>query len=164
MIETLEPYSRQMAEDLLSAYPDWDHLLTVVTEDGFNFFRVEVPPLPGVKISPRGITSLYSEEITIYFDSYHCHYASILPSVDEPVGAIPLIQQLLNEELVVVSYLCSGDSLIKDGVFSGMLVPVAEIPSKNYEYYYANALRIRSWKGTYDNEFPAPYISSKPRR
>jgi len=162
MIEALEPYSRQMAEDLLSVFPDWDRLLSVVMEDGLNFFRIEVPPLPGAKIGPLSITSLYNEEITVYFDSYHRHYASILPSVDELVGAIPFIQQLLNEKLVVVSYLCSGDSLIKDGAFSGMVVPVAEIPNANYEYYFANALRVRSWKGTYDNEFPAPYVSSKP--
>jgi len=162
MIRVLEPYSRQMAEDLLSVFPDWNRFLSVVSEDGLNFFRVEVPPLPGAKIGPLGITSLYNEEITVYFDSYHRHYASILPSVEEPVGAIPLIQQLLHEKLVVVSYLCSGDSLIKDGAFSGMVVPAAEIPNTNCEYYYANALRVRSWKGTYDKEFPAPYVSNKP--
>ena len=162
MIEALEPYSREMAADLLSEFPEWVSFLSVVTEDGLNFFRVEVPSLPGAKGGPLGITSLYNEEITVHFDSCHRHYASILPSAEEPTGAISFIQQLLSEELAVVSYLCSGDSLIKDGVFFGSAVPVAEIPNANYEYYYANALRVRSWRGTYDSDFPAPYVSSKP--
>ncbi len=162
MIEALEPYSRQMAEDLFSVFPEWERFLSVVTEDGRDFFRVEVPPSPGAKGGPLGITSLYNEEITVYFDSCHRHYTSILPSAEEPTGAVPFIRKLLNEELAVVSYLCSGDSLIKDGVFSGAAVAVAEIPNANYEYYYANALRVRSWKGTYDNDIPAPYVSSKP--
>lgn len=162
MIEALEPYSRRMAEDLFSVFPDWERFLSVVTEDGLNFFRVEVPPLTGARHGPLGVTSLYNDEITVYFDSCHRHYASILPSADEPAGAISFIQQLLNEELAVVSYLCSGDNLIKDGVCFGSAVPVAEIPNANYEYYYANALRVRSWKGTYDSDFPAPYVSSEP--
>ena len=162
MIEALESYSRQMAEDLFSVFPDWKQFLSVVAEDGINFFRVEVPPLPGTKNGPLGVTSLYNEEITVYFDSCHRHYTSILPSTEEPSSAIDFIQQLLNEELVVVSYLCSGDNLIKDGVFTGAAVPAAEIPDANHEYYYANALRVRSWKGTYDNDFPAPYVSTKP--
>ena len=164
MIEALEPLSRQMAADLLSVFPEWGRFLSVETEDGLNFFRIEVPPPPEAKAGPLGITSLYNEEITVYFDSCHHHYVSILPSAEEPKGAISFIQQLLSEEFVVVSYLCSGDSLIKDGVFSGSAVPVAEIPSANYEYYYANALRVRSWKGTYDSDFPAPYVSTKPIR
>lgn len=162
MIEALEPFSRQMAADLFSVFPDWKQFLSAVTEDGLKFFRIEVPPSPGAKNGPLGVTSLYNEEITVYFDSCHRHYASILPSAEEPSGAIAFIQQLLNEELVVVSYLCSGDNLIKDGVFAGAAVPVAEIPDGNYEYYYANALRVRSWKGTYDNDFSAPYVSRKP--
>lgn len=40
MIETLELYSRQMAEDLFSVFPDWKPFLSVVAEDGINFFRV----------------------------------------------------------------------------------------------------------------------------
>lgn len=162
MIDALEPYSRQMARELFSVFPDWARFLRVVTEDRLNFFCVEVPPLPAAKNGPLGITSQYNDEITVYFDSCHRHYATILPSPDEPVGAISFIQQLLNEELAVVSYLCSGDSLIKDGVFSGDAIPVAEIPNANYEYYYANAMRVRSWKGTYDREFTAPYVRNKP--
>ena len=99
MIEALEPYSRQMAEDLFSVFPDWKQFLSVVAEDGINFFRVEVPPLPGAKNGPLGVTSLYNEESTVYFDSCHRHYTSILPSTEEPSSAIAFIQQLLNEEL-----------------------------------------------------------------
>lgn len=164
MIQALEPYSRQMLEDLFFVFPEWKSFLSVVTEDGLNFFLIEIPPFPGAKAGPLGITSLHNEEITVSFDSCHHHYASVLPSPQEPTGAVTFIQQLLNEELAIVSYLCSGDDLIKDGVFSGSAVPVAEIPNTNYEYYYANALRIRSWKGTYDNDFSAPYVSNKPNR
>ena len=162
MLDTLEPYSRQMASDLFSVFPDWECFLSVVTEDGLNFFLIEVPAVPGAKNGPLGITSQYNDEITVYFDSCHRHYSTILPSATEPSGAISFIRQLLNEDLAVVSYLCSGDDLIEDGVFSGSDVPVNEIPTANYEYYYANAIRVRSWKGTYDREFYAPYVSTKP--
>ena len=151
-----------MADELFSVFPEWRPLLSVISEDDLNFFCVEVPPLPGAKNGPLGITSQYNEELTVYFDSCHRHYATILPTAEEPTGAVSFIHQLLNEELAVVSYLCSGDSLIKDGVFSGGAVPVSEIPNANYEYYYATAIRVRSWKGTYDNDFPALYVSNKP--
>lgn len=160
MIEALDPYSRRMAEDLFSVFPEWEQFLSVLADDGINYFRVIVPPLPKAKNGPLCVTSLY--EIIVSYDSDHRHYTSILPSTEEPSGAIDFIRQLLNEELVVVSYLCSGDDLIKDGVFTGGAVPAAEIPDANYEFYYANALRVRSWKGTYDDDFPAPYVSTRP--
>jgi hypothetical protein len=162
MLDALEPYSKQMARDLFSVFPDWERYLSLVAEDGLNFFKVEVPSPNGDTHPSLGVTSLYNDEITVYFDSCHYHYASILTSENEPQGAISFIRQLINEELVVLSYICVGDNLIKDGVCGGSPVPVGEVPTANYEYYYASTMRVRSWKGTYNKEFSAPYVKTKP--
>ena len=72
MIDALEPYSRQMARDLFSVFPDWERFLSVVTEDDFNYFCVEVPALPGAKNGPLGITSQYINEIKAAHISAFC--------------------------------------------------------------------------------------------
>lgn len=163
MLELLEPFSRQMAEDLFSAFPDWERHLTIVADDGENFFNVQVPAPEGSKGGPLEVSSLYNQEMTVFYGSIHQHFCSVLGNADEPGGAIAVIKKLLNEQLVVVSYICTGDANIKDGVFSSNLVPPSEIPDANYEYYYTTTMRVRSWRGTFDADIAAPYVSSRPK-
>lgn len=161
MTHTLEPYSRQMVEELFIEFPEWKPFLSVIPENGLNFFRIEVPSWPKTNNSPLGITSQYNGEITVYFDTCHHHYTAMQPSKADPTGALAFIRQILHEEVAVVSYIYIGVELIADGAHHGAFVPIDQIPTANHEYPYAIALRVRSWKGTYNNEFPAPYLSNK---
>ncbi|WP_175719510.1 hypothetical protein [Burkholderia anthina] len=162
VIELLEPFSRQMAEDLLSVFPDWRSHFSVVARAGENYFDVRVPPLATSQGGPLEVSSLYNDEVTVFYATTHRHFFSALGNAVEPGGAIEFIQKILDERLAVVSYICTGDAIIRDGVFSSGPVPADRIPSANYEYYYATSMRVRSWRGTFDAEFAAPYVKDKP--
>ncbi|WP_396333699.1 hypothetical protein [Burkholderia anthina] len=163
MIELLEPVSRQMAEDLLSVFPHWNSHFSVVPYAGKNYFNVRVPSLATSKGGPLEVSSLYNDEVTVYYATTHRHFFSVLGNAVEPGGAIEFIQNILDERLVMVSYICTGDSIIRDGVFSSTAVPADKIPRANYEYYYATSMRVCSWRGTFDAEFAAPYVKDKPQ-
>ncbi|MBY4871090.1 MULTISPECIES: hypothetical protein [Burkholderia] len=162
MIELLEPFSSQMAKDLLSVFPHWSSHISIVADAGKNYFNVRVPPLAASKGGPLEVSSLYNDEVTVFYATTHRHFFSARGNGVEPGGAIEFIQKILDERLVVVSYICTGDSIIRDGVFSSAVVPADAIPRANYEYYYATSMRVRSWRGTFDTEFAAPYLKDKP--
>ncbi|MBN3723170.1 hypothetical protein [Burkholderia sp. Ac-20379] len=44
MIELLEPFSRRMAEDLLSVFPNWRGHLSGFVESGAHYLKIQVPP------------------------------------------------------------------------------------------------------------------------
>jgi hypothetical protein len=162
MIELLEPFSRQMAEDLLSVFPSWTSHLHIVASAGENYFNIRVPSLAAAKGGVLEVSSLYNDEVTVFYATTHRHFFTVLGNASEAGGAIEFLRKILDEQLAVVSYICTGDSTIRDGVFSSVAVPVDKIPRENYEYYYATSMRVRSWKGTYDADFSAPYVRDKP--
>jgi len=162
MIELLEPFSRQMAGDLLSVFPNWRSHFSIVASAGENFFNVRVPSLAGSKGGPLEVSSLYNDEVTVFYATTHRHFFSVLGNADEAGGAVDFIRKILDEQVAVVSYICTGDSTIQDGVFSSVAVPADKIPRANYEYYYTRSMRVRSWRGTYDADFAAPYVRDKP--
>ncbi|MBR8332109.1 hypothetical protein KDW69_10670 [Burkholderia ambifaria] len=162
MIELLEPFSRQMAEDLLSVFPDWRSHLSIVANAGENYFNVRVPALAASKGGPLEVSSLYNGEVTVFYATTHRHFFSVLGNADEAAGAVEFIRKILDEQLAVVSYICTGDQTIRDGFFSSVAVPADKIPRANYEYYYTTSMRVRSWRGTFDADFAAPYVRDKP--
>lgn len=162
MIELLEPFSRQMAGDLLSAFPSWRSHFSIVADAGENYFNVRVPSLAGSAGGPLEVSSLYNDEVTVFCAATHRHFFSVLGNAEEAGGAVEFIRKILDEQLAVVSYICTGDSTIRDGIFSSVAVPADKIPRANYEYYYTTSMRVRSWKGTFDADFAAPYVRDKP--
>jgi hypothetical protein len=148
-----------MLRDLLSIYPQWESLVSIVEEDGLNYFNIDVPPASGGTAGSLVISSLYNGEITVFFDNYHRHCASILPAENASDSGIEFIAQILREDLAIVSYLSCGDELIREGAFASDAVAIADLPKANHEYFYTNGIRIRSWKGSYDCDIYAPYVS-----
>lgn len=162
MTELLEPFSREMAGDLVTAFPNWRNHLSVVSNDGENYFKVQVPSPAGSKGGPLEVYSSDDQEVTVCYAGTHRHFFSVLGDVKEAEGAIEFIRKILDEQRVVVSYIWHGDATLRDGFVSSGSVPVDQIPRANYEYYYTTWMRVRSWKGTYDADFAAPYIKDKP--
>lgn len=162
MIELLEPFSRQMAEDILSVFPNWISHFSISADAGENYFKIQVPSPAASKGGPLEVSTLYNDEVTVFYATTHRHFFSALGNADQAGGAIAFIQKILDEHLAVVAYICTGDSTIRDGVFSSDVVPADKIPRANYEYYYTTSMRVRSWKGTYDADFAAPYVKEKP--
>jgi len=162
LIELLEPFSRQMAGDLLSVFPSWRSHFSIIANAGENYFNVRLPSLAGSKGGPLEVSSLYNDEVTVFYASTHRHFFSVLGNAEEASGAVEFIRKILDEQLAVVSYICTGNSTIRDGFFSSVAVPADQIPRANYEYYYATSMRVRSWKGTFDVDFAAPYVRDKP--
>ena len=100
--------------------------------------------------------------MTVCYAGTHGHFFSVLGDAEETEGAIGFIRKILDDHRVVVSYIWRGDTTIRGGFVSSGSVPVDKIPRANYEYYYTTLMRVRSWRGTYDADFAAPYIKDKP--
>ncbi|MEK6423216.1 MAG: hypothetical protein V4801_26805 [Burkholderia gladioli] len=162
MIELLEPFSRQMAEDLFSAFPTWKDHLSIVTDEGDRHFSIHVPPPAASKNGPIEIYSSANQEVTVCYAGTHAHFFSVLGNVQEARGAIEFLRDILDEQRVVVSYIWEGDATMPNGFVSTGSVPANKIPRANYEYFYTTSIRVRSWKGTYDADFAAPYIKDRP--
>ncbi|WP_414440121.1 hypothetical protein [Burkholderia sp. 22PA0106] len=163
MIELLEPFSRQMAEDLLSVFPNWREHISFISESGENRLKIQVPPPVGSNGDSLEIYVLDDQDVMVCYASTHGHFFSVLGTEDDPHGAIEFIREILDERRAVVSYIWLGDAATPNGFVASGSVPVGRIPSANHEYYYTTLIRVRSWKGTYDAEFDAPYIKDKPQ-
>jgi len=150
-----------MAEDLLSIFPTWKDHLAIAADAGAHCFKIQVLAPAASQGGPLEIAS-FNQDVTVFYATTHRHFFTVLGNADEAGGAIEFIRKIFDEQLVVVSYLCTGDSIIRDGVFASVTVPADRIPRANHEYYYASSMRVRSWKGTFDTDFAAPYARDKP--
>jgi hypothetical protein len=162
MIELLEPFSRQMAEDLFSVFPSWTDHLSVISEAGENYLKVLVPAPAESKGGPLEVYSSDDQEVTVCYAGTHGHFLSVLGDAQGTDGAIGFIRKIVDEQCVVVSYIWLGDATVQAGFISSGSVPADKIPRANYKYYYTTSMRVRSWRGNYDAEFAAPYIKNKP--
>lgn len=154
----LDPWSRQMATDLLTLFPAWQAHLHIVADAEDSGFTFDIPPPAGARGGSLQITSRVHDDITVIYADYHQHFDEVMDSGSGCTAALGFIQSLLTEKTAIVSWICQGDALIRDGVFASHCLPVAKLPQVNEEYPYASMLRIRSWAGAYDAEFAAPYV------
>jgi hypothetical protein len=162
MKELLDAYSRQVATELFDEYPAWERFLEIEAEGEENSFRVVIQSPNKVHAGELEVTTKYNNEITVFFYGYHAHFTSLRPSAEERGDALRLIRSFLTEELVMVEYGYFGIELIPDGWKGSTLVPPSNVPDANYEHHYASKIRVLSWQGTYDQEFDAPYLKSRP--
>lgn len=148
-----------MSLALLKNFPEWANFLQILpSEEGF-FFVINVDaPNKKNKLSLT-ITTEFNEELTVIFASHHWHFESV-ENKNVHDGIVHLIHQILNEKLVIVSYLCNNDEIIRDGIFASIAIPSDSLPKENREYFYASSMQIRSWVGTFDSDFLAPYINT----
>ncbi len=163
-ITSLKPFSRRMAEDLLTHFPGWIAHLAIASEADGPDFLIRIPP---PQASRGGALEIYcvedDEEVTVCYAGTHGHYGSVLGTREDPVAALAPIRDILDERRAVVSYILPPNADMPHGFVASGPVAADRIPGANYEYYYTTSIRVRSWRGTHDAEFHAPYVKDRPR-
>lgn len=145
MFDELDDFSKRIASQVIEKFPQWQSLAKVKEKDGETAFSVTVTPPSGEYEHPLTLHT-FLEEVTVAFDAYHAHFWEF----DDPDSedALTFINQLLSDELPVVSYW-------RDDQWCGSTVlRESELPSTNAEFPYANRIRIRSWSGQQDRDLP----------
>jgi hypothetical protein len=150
IFESLNEFDRHVAEQIGEVFPEWISHATAETDQyGETALVVTIPAPSGRFARPLRIET-FGGEVTVSFDCYHGHFSQFSGGLERT--ALDLIQELLSEENVVVSYWRDNQGC---GAF---MAPSDDIPNTNDEYPYANRLRIRSWSGRFDRD-----ISCEPR-
>lgn len=139
ILESLGKFDRRVAEALFAVHPEWLDFASAEEDFGENALVVSVPT-PNSRIDGPMVVSTESEQVTVFFDHYHCHF----PELDDDV--LPLIADIASGRVCVVSYWRNDDWC------GTALCPSDELPDTNDEYPYANRILIRSWFGDHDKD------------
>lgn len=143
-----QEFIKQATEELFLAYPDWSEFKIKDTATG-NVY-IEVPK----KRASSLIKSLYiiiDEEVTVGLDYYHCHF-DLMAGSNEDLDehkALPFIEKLISESVSIVSW-WKDDRMI----CAGQMESGGSIDSDGYTGDF-NRIRVRSWKGSYDQDIYA---------
>ena len=144
--ETLEPFSRNVADEILSAFPAWRALAAAVSSDGEDVLRIVVPS-PVANVDHPLTIDTSDHEITVSYDYHHGHYDTFRDSGSRE-GAASFLAPLLNEEMAVASF-WNGEKWCGSTQFR-----IGE-PEDPIGMLSASRIRVRSWRGTYDKDGPA---------
>jgi hypothetical protein len=131
-------------------FPDWrPHMRVESGADGSSYFVVEVNP-PAVAAVHRGLSiHTDNEEVTVGFDYYHSHFESMLGDGEAgEAGAVELVQRIIDERIVVVSW------WLDDQWKGSQQVEAGARPSAEFVTQYT-LIRIRSWNGTFNADVRA---------
>lgn len=152
-IMELDQYSIEVASKIYAEYPEWKHFEKLEHESGVEkaYLYIELPAPAGSNLDKSIYLYTLDEEITVGMDYSHCHFNSWEKIIDEGdfENAISFIRALLSEELSVISWWngeqWAGSSHQKSG----------EVPDTQGIFHEFNRIRVRSWRGTYDEDINA---------
>lgn len=88
--------------------------------------------------------STYSDEITVGFDYFHCHFEYIDNHEDDYDEAIKMIREIINEDIINITGTREGNL-----AFSGFIKP-EDITSMEIDYDSYDAINIKSWRDTFN--------------
>jgi hypothetical protein len=154
-LEALDGFSRLFAEDLLAIYPEWESSMTSAPREAGDehYLKMEFTAPTGNADDPEILVVTDEGEVTVFFDSYHCHYD--WPSYDQSpppwVDPVAMIAALLAEDIVVMSG-WKGDKWT--GSWHVERAQALEAPTAPPG---TDRVRVRSWKGTFNRDH---YVSS----
>ncbi|HEY4941916.1 MAG TPA: hypothetical protein VII56_10855 [Rhizomicrobium sp.] len=153
--ETLDPFSRHFAESLFAVYPQWKPFAKVEKADGSgsSYLAVEVVPAPNSDVATGLYILTENDEVTIGFDSYHCHFDWPARDTDLTVDPMAFVSAILDERVAVVS-VWEGEKWCG----SWLMIEGRE-PDHDKYGGPGRRLRIRSWNGTLDRDV-TPFLGS----
>lgn len=142
MKPSLDEFSQQVAERLFSRHPEWTGRETYAAD---GFFQLEIPASAEANTNHGLVISTEHEELTVGFDAYHDHFTRIVEmELDEIESGLNLIDQILSEQIVAVSFWLDGKARSATQMDAGERPDFSRF-SKDTDY-----VRIRSWRGTYN--------------
>jgi hypothetical protein len=138
-------------------FPQWLEHVHILRDGGADeeFLELTIPdPLEITHENPLEI-STWGEEVTVSFAGQHRHFSwpEAYDGSDNRNRVMDYIQAMMDEEIVIASiYTQGGRKLVSDARPEDIgKYPRAE--KSDYE------LRVRSWRGTYDDQFPINWQS-----
>ena len=144
----LNDFSRRFSDALFRRHPGWRSY--AATEDGGSgeggALVVRVPA-PNPAARPLLVTT-HDDEVTVAFDHYHSHFGRYSTDVEvEAFGeALRFIGDILAERVKAVSWWSGatwrGSVAVEAGAAPGQ-------PTWTHDF---DAVRVRSWAGTYDSD------------
>lgn len=151
----------QHAENLMESlifdtFPDLKEFSSNDEKYGERFISVVVP-CPS-DASKKLEISIHEDEVTVAFSGWHGHYSESYGNID---NLTQVIEEIFSEKQAVCSYICEEAPPIKAGAFVSALMTISELPTENTEYYYAMEIQHTSWRGTFNRNIRAEYISRK---
>ncbi len=160
-IENLDAFSRDIAERLFAAHPEWKAFARIeVGNDAVTpgYLVVEITPPAEAKVDHSLLITTEDEEVTIGLDYYHSHFEDFAsPSGDPASDGMAFLKGLLCDHIAVVSWwngeTCVGSSTI------GRDEELAPMPHKpSYD-----RIRIRSWQGTRNRDLTGLKVDAADR-
>lgn len=144
--------------DALKAhFPQWlEHVRILRDEDaGENFLELSIPDPTGLAHEHPFEISTWGEEITVSFGGFHTHFPwpDGFDGSDNRGRVMEFLQALLNEDIIITSVWTEGRMKLSSTARPGDLTKFADVPAGDHE------LRIASWRGTYDRQFPIDWHS-----
>jgi len=144
----LDDFARSVAQALFATYPDWVNFARMeLAEDGEKpDLVVEVPsPRSG---QPGEQLGVYTEdsEVTISFASYHEHFDWPPTDTDRSMNPLTFIAAILNEDVAAVS------GWNDDKWCGSWLIEKGEAIAQPKNMNPMKLIRVRSWKGTLDQD------------
>lgn len=150
-LETLDDFSRGFAKQLFLVYPDWVSLAKSGRANGadLDHLIVEVPSPAGADLARPLLIHTEDSEVTVGLDYYHAHY---FPQSAIPVNtdALAFIAKILNEEISV------GSGWDGDRWRGSWTIENGEEPILTSPLHPMTRVRVRSWKGTLDQDIAIP--------
>ena len=133
--------SQTFAQALISAFPEWQNLASVVpgSQERDRFIEVVVPQ-EGTDRFLR--LSTEDEEISIAFDDWHEHIGPFLgfTTAQSVEAALKLIEDFTDERIVVKVFR-------RNGVWDGSTIEAPDEPIRVPPHC---TMQVVSWRGTFD--------------
>jgi len=146
-MEKMNEFSRRFAEAVFARWPQFrEHVSEPRDFQSAGDLYIQVPCSPQSRLEdPLVIWTEKGREIGVGLDAYHTHFIHrAVPNTARPERAVfeeamMFIEALLEDHLVVISYVGGGSTCIFPN----------EIEDGIAEAEPGESLRIRSWKGTF---------------
>ena len=155
--EDAQALNADFLDFLKAQFPQWrEHVRTLHDEDtGQDFLEVTPPDPSGVIHEHLLEISTWGEEITVSFGGFHTHFQwpDGYDGSDSRVRVMDFLQALLNEDIIIASVWTEGRLRLSSTARPSDLTRFADVQAGNHE------LRIASWRGTYDRQFPIDWHS-----
>jgi hypothetical protein len=132
-------------------FPQWrQHVRTLRDEDaGEDFLELTVPDPAGISHEEPLEISTWGEEVTVSFAGQHRHFPwpEAYDGSDNRDRALDYVQALMDETIIIVSVRNQGRTKLVSDARPNEIGNYPRAERSDHE------LRVRSWRGTYDDAF-----------
>jgi hypothetical protein len=150
-LERLDQFSKVFAQRLFSEYPDWIEFAKFGNASGadLDYLVVEVPSPASADLARPLLIYTVGGEVSVGFDYYHAHYfdQTMFPANSD---VFAFIAKILSEEIAI------GSGWDRDIWRGSWPIERGEDPIFTTPLHPMTRIRVRSWRGNFDQDFAVP--------